>query len=366
MADMTKRENFLAALRCSSTDQMPFVFTVDGFNFPVGTPEELLNPFDMVKIDRYLGSYAHDRLGPGPIVKTPRSVTVDVTGMENGDQIYEYGTPVGKLKARYRPSAEANTSFLVGHCVTGPDDYEALVSIITDPLIEISQDGIDAAKARMEFIGDDGIMYNAGPSTPIMDLTRVWVGLEQFIMDLMDYPDIVERTMDAMAQKVYEEYELLASNTPVNAIVYWDDVTSAYISPDLFRRYVLPVYRNIADICHSHGKILVCHACGHLRSFLPIFPESGVDAIDWVTPPDTGDVVFSEAQEIFGKKICIMGTLIPAVLRFGTPDEVEAHIHQVLNGVDIHNGFIFQVPPPIGTPMANVNRVREVVERYYQ
>ncbi|MHB0999727.1 MAG: uroporphyrinogen decarboxylase family protein [Armatimonadota bacterium] len=362
---MTKRENFLAALRCGRVDQMPFVFTVDGFNYPVGTPEELLNPFDMVKIDRYLGSYAHDRLGPSPIVKTPRAVTVEATTLTNGDMVHQYTTPVGNLKARYTPSSEANTAFLVGHCVTTLNDYETLMAMIEDPVITTSQEGADIAKARMDFIGDDGIMYNAGPSTPIMDLTRVWVGLEKFIIDLLDYPDLVEKTMNAMAEKAYEEYELLASSTPVNAIVYWDDVTSAYISPDLFRRYVLPVYRNFADICHGHGKILVSHACGHLRSFLPLFLDSGIDAIDWVTPPDTGDVVFSEAQEIFDGRICIMGTLIPAVLRFGTPDEVEAHIHQVMSGVDVKKGFIFQVPPPIGTPMANVERVRQVVENCY-
>lgn len=364
---MTKRENFLAALKCEPVDQMPFVFTVDGFNVPNGVPEEYLNPFDMVKIDRWLGSYAHDRLGPSPITKTAREVTVDVSDLENGDQVYEYITPVGKLKARYTPSSEANTSFLVGHCVTQPEDYDTLMAMVTDPVIGVSQEGADAAQARIDFIGDDGIMYNAGPSTPIMDLARVWVGLEQFIMDLMDIPEIVERTMDVMAQKAYEEYELLASSTPAKAIVYWDDVTTAYISPSLFRKYVLPVYRNYADICHAHGKILVCHACGHLRDFLPMMPETGVDAIDWVTPPDTGDVVFSDAQRIFGGKICVMGTMIPAVLRFGTPDEVESHMHQVMNGVDIHKGFIFQVPPPIGTPMANVERVHKVVkERYWE
>jgi uroporphyrinogen-III decarboxylase len=61
-----------------------------------------------------------------------------------------------------------------------------------------------------------------------------------------------------------------------------------------------------------------------------------------------------------------MGTLIPAVLRFGTPSEVKAHIHQVLKGVDLKKGFIFQVPPPIGTPMENVQKVMEVVREYWR
>ena len=94
---MTKRENFLAALKCEPVDQMPFVFTVDGFNVPVGVPEEYLNPFDMVKIDRWLGSYAHDRLGPSPITKTARGVSVDVSNLENGDQV-ELRSPSVQLR----------------------------------------------------------------------------------------------------------------------------------------------------------------------------------------------------------------------------------------------------------------------------
>jgi hypothetical protein len=123
---------------------MPFVFTVDGFNYPVGTPEEMLNPFDMVKIDRYLGSYSHDRLGPSPITKTSREVTVETTNLDNGDMVQEYRTPVGRLRARYTPSREANTAFLVGHCITEPAGYETLMSLIADPVIEVSQEGIRA------------------------------------------------------------------------------------------------------------------------------------------------------------------------------------------------------------------------------
>ena len=63
-----------------------------------------------------------------------------------------------------------------------------------------------------------------------------------------DMPEVVERTLDVMARRVYEEYELLAANTPAQVIVYWDDVTTAYLSPRLFRRFVRPVYRTIADL----------------------------------------------------------------------------------------------------------------------
>lgn len=362
---MTRRETFLAALQCKPVEQMPFCFAVDGFNYPIGTPKELVNPFDWIKVCRYLGGYVNERITPCVVTTTNRESTISSVTLDDGDVQYDYTTPIGTLRARTRPSREAGTSFLVGHCVTAPQDYETLMAFMSDQVYSVNEANVQVTRDHLAEIGDDGIAYAEAPATPIMDLTRVWVGLEEFVMDLADHRDLVEKTMQVMAERSYEYYELLASTTPVSAIVYWDDVTTSYISPDLFRRYVLPVYRNYADICHSHGKLLVAHACGRIRDFLPIMPETGVDAIDWIAPPDTGDVVFSEAQQVMGQRICVMGTVNPAVMRFGTPADVEAHVHEVLRGVDIKRGFVFLVPPPIGTPMANAHKVREVVEQCY-
>jgi hypothetical protein len=362
---MTHRETFLAALQCQPVSQMPFVFTVDWFNYPVGTPKELVEPFDWIKMGRYLGGYVHERIAPGVVASANREVTFAETKLEDGDLLHEYTTPIGKLQARMRPSQEANTTFLIGHCVTTPQDYETLMALVADPVYSVDAAGVEATAEHLALIGDDGITYAAGPATPIMDLTRTWVGLEEFVMDLADHQELVEKTMDLMAQRAYEQYELLAANTPARVIVYWDDVTTSYISPTLFCRYVLPVYRNFADICHAHGKLLVMHACGRIRDFLPIMSETGIDAIDWVTPPDTGDVVFAEAQQVMGNKVCVMGTVLPSVMRFGLVADVEAHVHEVLKGVDTRRGFVFMVPPPGGTPMANAMKVNEMVEKEY-
>lgn len=358
---MSRRESLLAALRREPVAEMPFVFTVDGFNVPDGLPSSLLDPLDMVAVGRFLGGWIIDRLGPSPLQKQARQVVSEVEVLPGGDQIHRHRTPVGALQARYCPSREANTAFLVEHGVRQPSDYNALMALIADPVISVSPAGLAAVQARLGQIGEDGILYTTGPATPIMDLTRVWVGLERFVEHLADHRGLVERVLGAMAQRAYEEYEVLAGATPARVIVFWDDVTSTYLSPELFRRYVLPVYRTYADICHARGKVLVAHACGHLRAFLPLLADTGVDAIDWLTPPPTGDVVFAAAQQAFGDRICIMGALVPAVLRFGTPDDVETHLLDILAGVDTHRGFALMVPPPLGTPMANLDRVRAVL-----
>ncbi len=357
---MTGRERFLAALRCERVDEVPYTVTLDGFNLTADTPPELLNPFDMVALCHWAGGMVHDRLMPGIVGRPQRECQVE-SGVEDGDWLAEYYTPAGTLRARTRPSGEANTAFLVDHCVQGPADYEALMALFEDQEIQVSQEGIQAVRDRLAYIGEDGIGYNAFSSSPLMDLGRVWVGLVQLVYDLEDHTAVVEATLEVMLRKALEELDALAANTPAQVLVFWDDATTLYFSPEQFARYILPAYRAFAEIAHGHGKTLVLHDCGHMDGFLPFLVDSGIDAIDWVTPPPTGDVDFRKAQTLLGDHIGLMCTPAPAVMRFGTPDAVEAHLYRVLKGLDLHKGFILQVPPPVGTPRANLERVKQVI-----
>lgn len=356
-----RRENLIAALRCERCERMPFALVIDNFNFPNSIPPELIDPFDTLRIQRRLGEDLMDRIGPNVVARDNSALRFTSTDREDGTVVQEWAMPEGTLSGVYRHSPDASTLFLEQHCIKDTRGYEILASVFADTRLRVDPDGVKAVAARLRDIGDEGILYSVGPASPIMDLMRVWVGIEKLVYDLVDHTDTVEHTMDIMAAKAYEEYELLAANTPANAIVFWEDVTSLHLSRTMFRKYALPFYRAVSDICHAHGKIVVLHTCGRFRAFYDLLLESGVDAIDWVTPPETGDVVFAEAQEAFRGRICVMGTVLPSVMRFEGPDAVERHVHEILAGVDTTRGFVLMAPAPMGSPMENVERAKEVV-----
>jgi hypothetical protein len=358
---ISRRENFLLALQCKRSERMPVVFVIDNFNYPNDLPAELFEPFDWVRIQRHLGADIIDRIGPSVVTGQNSRVKFTATDRPDGTQFQEWETAAGKLSGVYRHSQEAGANFVEQYFIRETAGYDIVAAICEGNVLAVDESAVRATQARIDEIGGEGVLYSTAPASPVMDLMRTWVGMEQLIYDMADYADVVERTMDAMARKAYEYYELLAANTPAKLIVFWEDVTSLHLSPDTFRRYALPFYRTISDICHSHGKLLVMHTCGRFRAFYDLMLESGIDAIDWVTPPETGDVVFAEAQEAFAGRICVMGTVLPSVMRFEGPDAVEAHVRHILNGVDLTNGFVFMVPAPVGSPMANIDRVKQVV-----
>lgn len=359
---MSPRENLLSALACERSDRMPFVFVIDNFNYPNSLPQELFDPFDLVRVQRYLGADIINRLGPAVVAKQTPNLKFTSTEREDGTQLQEWEMPTGRLSGVYRHSTEAAGMFLEKHCIVDTKGYETLAAIYEDTLVQVDQGGVEATHAKLRELRDDGVMYSVGPASPVMDLMRGWVGMEQFVYDMADHQEVVERTMGIMAERIFREYELLAANTSAKLIVFWEDVTSLHLNRDMFRRYALPFYQTISEICHSHGKTLVMHTCGTFRAFYDLLLESGVDAIDWVTPPDTGDVVFSEAQRAFEGRICVMGTVLPSAMRFEGPDAVETHVHEILKDVDTTRGFVFLAPAPVGSPMENVERVKQIVD----
>lgn len=362
---ISPRDNLLSALRCERSQRMPFVIVLDNFNHPTPMPPELFDPFDIVKAQRYLGADIIDRCGPALVTSQNPDLKFTSTDRGDGTLLNEWQTPAGKLSGVYRNSLDAGTLFLQQHCITDTKGYEVLASIYQSSRTSVDEAGVAAVRTRIEEIGDEGVLYSVGPASPIMDLMRTWVGMEKLIYDIADYPEVVERTMAVMAKRVYEEYELLAANTPAKLIVFWEDVTSLHLSRETFRKYALPFYQRVSEICHGRGKLLVMHTCGRFRAFYDLLLESGIDAIDWVTPPETGDVVFAEAQKALGHKICLMGTVLPSVMRFEAADAVESHVKSILADVDTMRGFVFMVPAPVGSPMENVERVRQVVADHY-
>jgi hypothetical protein len=353
---------------------MPSFMVMDSFNYPHPLPGrfdlERINSFTypegMLALSAYYGLDTVIRITPSPIKEAyPSGINLRSEDLGEGRSALVYDTPEGSLRRVSQPSLEANTTFTIRHPIRERSDYQALLSLLRARQFSLDETNLAETRRILELLGTQGIAYSVGPCTPIMDLTRNWVGLEQFIYHLSDFTPLVESAMDAMAESCCRQYELIAQNTPCEVLVFWDDVNTRYISPALFKRYSIPVMRRFAEIAHANGKILVCHTCGHIAPLLKLFLETGVDAIDWVTPPPAADVDPREAQRIWGEQITMMLSVAPDIMRRGTPQQVEVHIRSLLDGLDLGRNLVFMIPPPVGTPLENVKRVIKILTQDY-
>lgn len=80
----------------------------------------------------------------------------------------------------------------------------------------------------------------------------------------------------------------------------WGSQMAPFFSEDVAREVYLPEMKRFVDHCHSHGKYVELHSCGHVETRCNIFVEAGFDA--W-TPMAMNDT--AKLFEDYGDKITI-------------------------------------------------------------
>jgi len=110
-------------------------------------------------------------------------------------------------------------------------------------------------KEHAEYIGEDGLGTASGPSSPIMDLMRHYMGHQPFLREFLLHPKETVELMETMKKK-YIEYYKLAVDSEAEVIIAYDDVDSYMVSPRIFNKYVAPVFKEYAEICHKKIKYL--------------------------------------------------------------------------------------------------------------
>lgn len=107
----------------------------------------------------------------------------------------------------------------------------------------------------------------------------------------------------------------------VDCIYIGDSYASAsVISPDIYRRFCVPAYAEVAREFHRHGVFCYKHCCGNYDPLLDDLPSTGVDAMDGIDP-DSGMTV-RRTKEKIGAKVTLMGGLSCLMLLRGTPEMV--------------------------------------------
>lgn len=372
---MNRRENMMRTLLKQKHERLPVYTVIDNFNFPQPLPgavnisdivessdeEGFRLPGQLAELSKYYGTDTVLRLTPSVIRKTAKGGFQIRQELTTDGLLTRYTGKKGEMTSLAVPSNEAGTSFMTVHPVKEGGDYQILIEYFESLQYQVNEEHIRDTKEHLRLLGEEGIAYAVIPSSPVMDLTRTWVGLENFYFDLEDYSELVERALRVMEEAYAKQCEMIAEHTPCEVLVMWDDSNSLYLSPAIFERYALPAIKRFAEIAHRHKKILVMHTCGKFKALAELFQQSGIDAVDWVTPPPSGDINPAELQALWKDQITMMLACSPDVMRYGNPDGVKEHIRTMLAGVNLNGSVMVMLPPPYKTPIENLKAAVEIL-----
>lgn len=149
------------------------------------------------------------------------------------------------------------------------------------------------------------------PRVNIQDLYINAMGVEAATYALFDWPDTVAAYFRAL-NECHDRLIDVVNASPVEIVNFGDNVHASTLSPDLFKKYVLPAYQRRCERLHRGGKFVSAHWDGNTGPLLPYARETGLDGIEAITPVPQGDVTLEQARYALGDKMFLLDG-IPAV-----------------------------------------------------
>jgi len=228
---------------------------------------------------------------------------------------------------------------------------------------EVVEESAEATEKYCKAYGEQYFIY--GGVVHLFEIAWQLTGFNQFLKMMYTRPDYVNKILDGL-DKIRFEQAKLQIDAGVDVIYDGDDVgaqTTMIVSPHLWRRYLKPRYRRLANLCHKHGVFFFFHSDGWIEPILPDLVEIGVDILNPVQPECMDP---AEVHAKYGDKLCLHGTIsVQSTLPFGSVEDVVREVRNRIKGIGF-TGLILGPTHAIqpDTPLENIIALYEAAIKY--
>lgn len=318
---MTPKERLLNAITGRETDRLPWA--------PILAYWWEAQPLEF---QRQGGLEFLESIGADPLFRgfyAPWKLNMSQTGyreIRKESEIIElFETPVGTLRLVRTYSPAGNTWFVSKHPVETAEDLKTLqwiyehVQVEEDPMLE----------EELRKLGDRALalpLVGCEQKTCFQSMVEKWVGTENLAYLVADEPELIKETLAVMQRPSMETARICAEKSSAEAFIFFEDTSTTNINPTMFHDYIMPEIEQWADILHASGKLLIHHACGHLRALLSLMAQTHVDAIESISPPPTGNVEMDTAFSILPERIALIGGIEAVFFKDCTVPELEERV----------------------------------------
>ena len=161
-----------------------------------------------------------------------------------------------------------------------------------------------------------------------------YFGMEVYFANMHLRPDLV----DAVTDHVVGFYEA-ANNRFLEQLGDAADVfflgndfgtqLSLLISPEQFKRFVLPGFKKNIDIAKKFGKKVMLHSCGAIRKVIPLLIDAGIDGLHPLQAQAVGMDAETLAREFKNDIVFCGGVDTQHLLHKGTPQEIRDEVRRL-------------------------------------
>lgn len=240
----------------------------------------------------------------------------------------------------------------VGHTLVDRDAWDRHYKPRLDP--DTPQRYPDDWESRAEIWRDEQRAVPCGvPGGSLFGRLRDWMGLENISLVPYDDPAWFEEMVTTMADlSVGVLTRVFETGGRFDHCAMWEDMacnSGPLLSPEHFKRFLVPQYRRITDLCRKNGVDVVWIDCdGWIDELIPLWLEAGVNCM-FPVEVGTWDGDPVRLRREFGKDLLMMGGFDKRILA-DTPEAIDAEIARLAPLVE-EGGYIpfcdHRVPPDV-------------------
>jgi hypothetical protein len=159
----------------------------------------------------------------------------------------------------------------------------------------------ERADKALKIVGNLGYVNMISGRSPYGRLVVDLIGIINLTYISVDYPDELTELLEVIHEVDIKLWEI-TSRAPGRIAFIADNMDEMLYSPPNYKRFCLPVYQEMTDLFHRHGKIVLAHMDGRLKNLLPMIKDTGIDVLDGCTPAPMNNFSVQELTNALGSK----------------------------------------------------------------
>jgi hypothetical protein len=244
---------------------------------------------------------------------------------ENGQKMRQtiYHTQYGDID-------ETNMAFTgsqlpVNHLFKGPENYDAIISLINDT---------DYLPCFDKFIRDDklygeqGIARPATEKSPFFQIIYDIMGVMNFAIEWQENRDKILELYEALHAARRKRLEIVAAS-PTQYCIVDGNIEMSIVGRERFENYYLPLIREACDILNPKGILTGLHLDGNNKMLIDYVADLPVRVIESFTPPPDCDTTLEEGLKAWPGKAFMIN--FPSSLHFEEPKVIEENAISIMN-----------------------------------
>jgi len=158
-------------------------------------------------------------------------------------------------------------------------------------------------------------------------------GMENYFINMYERPELVEALTERIVDYYVAASELFFSGLGDRADVmfFGNDFGTQrdlFISPEQFRRFVLPSFKRLTAVGKKYNKKVMLHSCGSICRIVPDLIEAGIDIIHPLQAQASG--MSASELALYKNDLAFVGGIdAQSFLVDATPEQIEREVGRV-------------------------------------